>query len=96
MANVSGHPEMGYDSAPARSTGNGLAIGSLVVGILALVASWVPIAGWILGAVAVVLGVLSRRQAKAGNGLALAGLILGAVAFVISTALFLVAISQTT
>jgi uncharacterized protein DUF4190 len=90
MANVP------YDGSSARSTRNGLAIASLVVGILAIVASWVPIAGWVLGAVAVVLGVLSRRQAKAGNSLALAGLILGAVAFVISTALFLVALSQTT
>jgi len=90
MANVS------YDGSAARTTRNGLAIGSLVVGILALVASWVPIAGWVLGAVAVVLGVLSRRQVKTGNSLGLAGLILGAVAFVISTALFLVALSQTT
>ncbi|GAA3395705.1 hypothetical protein [Cryptosporangium minutisporangium] len=92
MANVSGHPEMHYSGAPARSTRNGLAIGSLVVGIVALVASWVPIAGWLLGATAVVLGVLSRRQNKAGNSLGTAGLVIGAIAFVISTALFVLAL----
>lgn len=92
MANVSGHPDARYDGAPNRSAVNGFAIGSLVVGIIALVVSWVPFAGWLFGAVAIVLGALSRRQAKAGNGIGLAGLILGVIAFVISTSLFLLVV----
>ena len=90
MANVSGHPGMQYGGT--RSTGKGLAIAALAIGVVALIASVVPLAGWVLGAIALVLGIVSRRQTKTGLGLA--GLILGAVALVISTAFFVVNLSN--
>jgi hypothetical protein len=68
---------------------DGLAIGSLIVGILGLVCSVVCL-GVLLGPVAAIMGFMSRQRitasggALSGGGLAIAGLVLGILAFVIS------------
>lgn len=80
-------PVSGEYEAPVagEATGTaGKAIAALVCGILSLV-----ILGVILGAVAVVLGVLARKEIAVkpglgGSGMALAGIIVGAVGFVLS------------
>jgi hypothetical protein len=70
------YPERAAAGAPGRS---GKAIGALVCGIGSLV---------IVGVVAIVLGVMARKEIaahpeKAGSGMALAGIVLGAMGFVL-------------
>ncbi|MDP9431886.1 MAG: DUF4190 domain-containing protein, partial [Actinomycetota bacterium] len=76
---------------PPAKGGNGLAIGALVCGILALLTFWSIIGGIGLGLVAVVLGFMARRKAKAGlaggAGMALGGIITGILAMLLSVGL---------
>ena len=68
-------PETTEPAAPGRS--NGLAVASLVCGIVGVFLAQV-----ILGPLALVFGVISLRRANTGarhRGLALAGIILGAI-----------------
>jgi hypothetical protein len=83
---------MGYMPGPAAITGartDGLAIGALIVGILAIVCSWLCL-GILLGPAAGVMGYIARKRVTAsggtlgGGGMALAGLICGVVGFVFS------------
>jgi hypothetical protein len=74
--------------APPTKT-NGLAIGALVAGVLALFVCAVPfvnIFSILAGAAAVVMGLIGARKASAlgGKGLAIAGIITGALAVVVS------------
>ncbi|CAL9342804.1 hypothetical protein SUDANB58_00302 [Streptomyces sp. enrichment culture] len=83
----------GYGSSPAASTGsrtNGLAIASLVCGIIGLFLFNV-----VLGPIAIVLGVVGMRQAPArgGAGMAKAGIVLGVVDLVLFLVLMAVAAS---
>ena len=74
-----------FDEPPAgQKKTAGKAIAALVCGILSLI-----VAGVILGAVAVVLGVLARKEIagdpqQSGAGMALAGIITGAIGFVLA------------
>jgi hypothetical protein len=83
---------MGYTPGPAGFAGartDGLAIGALIVGILAIVCSWLCL-GIILGPAAGIMGYISRQRVAVsggtlgGGGMALAGLICGVVGFVVS------------
>jgi len=74
------------------TAGNGLAVASMVCGITGLTLAWLPFVG-VLGAaasiVAVVLGIIGLRRARAGaerRGFALAGTITGALG-IVATAL---------
>ena len=76
-----------YGSPQSRDAG--LAIGSLVLGVLALSLSWVPLVNNLAAIVALVaLGlsiaalVLARRGKHGGKGLAVAGLVTSVLAFV--------------
>jgi hypothetical protein len=86
---------------------DGLAIGSLIAGILSLVCFWPFCLGILLGPAAAIMGFISRQRIAAsggtvgGGGLALAGLILGVVGFLASAAwaiawIFLVSHGSTT
>src|SRR6202165_2694105 len=85
-----GYPGGGYAMAPRT---DGLAIASLVIGILAIVCS-IECLGIILGPVAAIMGLISRQRISSSNNtigggsLALVGLILGLVGFLISVAWF--------
>lgn len=74
----------------ARPAGSGLAVAGLVVGIIALLFSFIPIIGviaWILGPLAVVFGAVGISRANKGapgKGMAIAGLILGIVSLLIA------------
>jgi hypothetical protein len=96
---------MGAGYASART--DGLAIGSLIAGILSLICFWPFCLGILLGPAAGIMGFISRQRIAAsggtvgGGGLALAGLILGVVGFLASagwaiTWIFFVAHSSTT
>jgi len=70
---------------------NGLAITSLVLGILALATSWLTIPGIILGILAVIFGGIGIARGRAdrvsNKGMAIAGLITGIIAVAIGTVL---------
>ncbi len=75
----------------AAPAGNGLAVASLVLGILALVTVWIPILGmiaWILAPLGLVLGLVALSK-PIGRGMAIAGAVcsglglLGCIAWVL-------------
>ncbi len=80
-------PQPYFGFAPPRSSRNGLSTGSLVLGIVALLASWIPFGGLILGVCALAIGVAAGRRVKRGeadnSGAAIAGIVLGIVATII-------------
>ena len=84
----SGYTPMGVAAAGPRT--DGLAIGSLITGILSLVCFWPFCLGILLGPAAAIMGFISRQRVAAsggtvgGGGLALAGLILGILGFLAS------------
>ncbi|MGW0337474.1 DUF4190 domain-containing protein [Streptomyces sp. NPDC003011] len=77
-------------AASTRSRTNGLAIASLICGIIGLIFFNV-----ILGPIAIVLGAVGMRQAsaKGGAGMAKAGVILGIIDLVIFAVLLAMAAS---
>jgi Zn-dependent protease len=88
---------MGYmpgGMAYAGQRTDGLAIASLVVGIIGVVCS-IGCLGVVLGPTASIMGFVARQRvassggALGGGGMALAGMILGAAGFVLSVAWFL-------
>lgn len=67
--------------------GNGLGIAALIVGIIAVMLSFIPLVGTfggLLGAVAVVLGIVGLLMKGRPHGTSIAGLILGVVSIVIA------------
>jgi hypothetical protein len=73
---------------PGGPKRNGLGIAALVLGVLALLGSFTIVFGFILGVVAIVLGLMGRGRARSGqadNGtMAVVGAVLGALAIVLS------------
>ena len=64
--------------------GKGLAVASLVLGIVALVLCWIPIINFmsfVLGILALIFGIIAAVK-NAGRGLGIAGLIIGILAMV--------------
>lgn len=81
-------------------TRSGKATASMIVGIVGLIgALLVPLLGWILGTVAVVLGSVARSDVKRkgcqGRAQATAGWVLGIIALVVATILFVFVLSHT-
>ena len=71
----------GVEPTPA----NGMAIGSLIFGILSIVTAIIPIIGviaWVLAPIGLVLGFLARKK-PGGQGLAIAGIVTSAIGLVI-------------
>jgi|GEM_PF-805352 len=64
----------------ANTSASGIGIAALVVGIVAILSGWVAIWGLLVGAGAIVLGVIALKKSKANKGFGIAGIILGAVA----------------
>lgn len=68
---------------PAPKGGKGLAIASMVCGIVALVIGcWLPYVTFACSVLAVILGSVSLAKKNAGKGMAIAGLVCGIVALV--------------
>ena len=94
-------PPGGYALTPAgyaAPRNDGLAVASLIVGILSLVCTLVCL-GIVLGPAAAIMGFISRqriatsRGALGGGTLALIGLVLGVVGFVASVGWFFLIIT---
>ncbi len=85
---------------PVQSTDgrSGRAVAALVLGIIAIPAAVMPLAGWVLGLVAIVLGLTARSDARRkgcrGGAQALAGAICGALALLLATGIFLVGMAS--
>lgn len=81
---------------PSGSKSNGMAIASLVLGILSILTGFFIIGG-LFGIIAIVLGILGLRKAKRGEagsgGLALAGIVTGTIGLLL--AILLIAIVGT-
>ncbi|MBT2513399.1 DUF4190 domain-containing protein [Arthrobacter sp. ISL-30] len=74
-------------AAPESKRGNGFGTAALVLGILAIVFSIIPIAGFIafvLGPLAVIFGVIGLTRKFSKKGTAAAGLILGVLAVIVA------------
>lgn len=75
-------PAPGYGAAPVQP--KGLAVSSLVVGIISLVLAWpVAIVGIIGGVVALILGIIGLKKGQS-RGMSLTGIITGALAIVLA------------
>jgi len=88
-----GPPSYDVPSGPPPIKGSGLAVASMVLGIIGLVLSWVPIinnAAAVLALVGLGLGIpallRARRGTHAGTGLAITGLVTSVLALVIVVA----------
>ena len=83
-----------YGGAPANQP-KGLAIASLVLGIIALLSS-LFIVGIVFGIVGLVLGFIATSKAKkgtgGGRGMAIAGIVLSIIAILISVAVIVAAV----
>ncbi|MBF0807888.1 DUF4190 domain-containing protein [Rothia nasimurium] len=85
------YPSYGYDaySQQVTSAPKGLAITSLILGILSFLGGWV-ILGGILGIVGLVLGIVALRKTKTGGGgkgLAITGIVFSSLGILISLAM---------
>ena len=75
-------PQMEGTYGPLPRPGNGMAVASLVLGLIGMALFCVPYIGLPCAILAIVFGFIGRKRATAGasgGGLALAGLILGFV-----------------
>lgn len=80
-----------YGNPPARTLPKGMAVASLVLGIVGLALA-VVIVGGLFGLVAVILGVVALGQIKRGEaegrGMAIAGVVTGVVAMLVALLVF--------
>ena len=64
---------------------NGMAVASLILGIVSVVLSWVTFVGLASGIVGLVLAIMGRKKCAPGQtGMATAGLVLSIIGIVIS------------
>lgn len=76
-------------TAPQQQRTNGLAVASLVLGIVSILLAWIPVVGLLgtpMAIIGLVLGLLALRQ-PGGRGLAIGGLVCAGVSLLI-TALY--------
>ena len=84
-------PAAGYGNYQVSQPGRGMAIAALVLGILAILSTWIPVVGlflMVLSLAAIVVGIIALVQVSSGRargrGMALTGLILGVLSVVTS------------
>lgn len=83
--------EQNNTTTPAGNNGKGLGIAGMILGILAIILSFIPCFGWwaiVLAVVGVILSAVSMTQAKKANapkGMAIAGLICSILAIIIGS-----------
>ncbi|MBV9013093.1 MAG: DUF4190 domain-containing protein [Pseudonocardiales bacterium] len=86
----------GYGAPPAPPR-NGFGVAALVLGLLALLVSWTVIGGIILGALALIFGLLGQARAKRGEatngGMSIAGVVLGIIGLLIAIGLIVLGVS---
>ncbi len=73
--------------APPPKQGTGLAIASLILGILSLPLLCCPVITPVTGVLAAILGAVHLRRSRAGRGMAIAGVIMGVLGAVLGAVL---------
>src|SRR5699024_292978 len=68
---------------PGPAVPKGLAMTSLITGIIGLLLGWVPIVGLVIGAVAVVTGIVALRKTQP-KGMSITGIVTGGLAMLLS------------
>lgn len=85
-----GYPPPGYAAPQPVAPKNGLGIAALILAVIGLLSVATVFAPILLGAIAVVIGILGRGRVKRGTadngGVAVAGIVLGALAIVVGLA----------
>ena len=71
---------------PQPTTGRqGVSLAAMVVGIISfLIGGWVPVLGFLVGWVAIALGIASINDNMSGRSYAIAGMVMGAIGLIIS------------
>ena len=83
---MSGQNQDGNPSPTGSYPGKGMSIAAMVLGIVALVFSFLPVVGWagiiiaIVGLVLAVIGKKKAREVNAPTGMATAGLVMSIIA----------------
>jgi hypothetical protein len=88
-------PQPGFTPQYQQQQGNGIAIASMVLGIISVVLCFLWFVGPILAILAVIFGALGLSKAKRvgrGRGAALAGLILGVIGIVLAIVFIVVVV----
>ena len=74
-----------YQPVPVQGDKRGMAVASLVCGILGLILCWVPFAGLIINAMAIIFFILARKDGpNAQSGMATAGFVCGIIGFIVA------------
>ena len=73
--------DFGYSSAPEPEK-KGMSIASLILGICGFIAWCIPLFGYPVTIVGIILGAIGMK--KGGKGMAIAGIICSAIAFVLT------------
>lgn len=80
----------GYEPVPGRQQTNGVALAAMILGILALLGLVFILPGFILGLIALILGIMGVRRANAiagpgaRRGMAITGIVTGAISLILS------------
>ena len=80
----------GYEPEPGRQQTNGVALAAMILGILALLGLVFILPGFILGLIALILGIMGVRRANAiagpgaRKGMAITGIVTGAISLILS------------
>jgi hypothetical protein len=86
-----------YQVQPVSGRGTGMAIASLILGILAVLSCFTVIGGVVLGVLAIIFGVIVVRRVgrgeASGKGMAIAGIVTGAVGVLLAIVLIAVGVS---
>jgi hypothetical protein len=78
----------------AASGGNGLAVGSLVLGIVGVVFAFLFVwVGLIASIIGLVLGFIARRRGVGTRGMVLAGIVLSVIGLVLSIIFIIIALA---
>jgi hypothetical protein len=72
---------------------SGRSTASLVLGIISVLACLIPIAAWILGVIAIVLGATARSDGSGSRRQATAGLVLGVIGILAGILVFAAVVS---
>ena len=71
--------------AVAGPPSNGLAVASMVLGIIAIFTFWIPFLGWVPVALGLILGLIALSRPY-GRGMAITGVICSALALIVKLA----------
>src|SRR5699024_3630319 len=77
------HQQYSPMPTPGPAVPKGLAMTSLITGIIGLLLGWVPIVGLVIGAVAVVTGIVALRKTQP-KGMSITGIVTGGLAMLLS------------